>query len=100
MIHRTQDLLGFSAKFDPFAKFHRIMVEQGLVGLQVDPWISCFGEQPGGWFEIEILPVLEAEFEKAVIARLPLKMRHDLLSAPAQRWIVTADMGPQPLGGL
>jgi hypothetical protein len=73
-----------------------VAIEEGLVGGGIDVGISGEGEEPGGFFDIEILSLIQAKREKPVVGSLAVEVVEDFLDAAAGQGIGAEGVGSQP----
>src|SRR2546421_576049 len=75
------------------------IVQQSLVGLDVNLGILRLRQQPRPLLDIEFLPMLETESQKPIVRRLAIEVRNNLLGAPAQGRVAAQQVRAQPFGG-
>src|SRR5581483_10041030 len=100
IVESAENLVGVAVKIETLAEFTGVAVEEGLVGLDVDVWILRLREQPGGFLEVQVLALLEAEGEKPVVSRPAGEILDDFLGTPAEGGIGAERVRPQPVDGV
>jgi len=83
----------------PLAEFPREGVQQGRVRFHIGVRVMGLRQQPRPLLEIQVLPALQTEGEKAIIRFQAVEVPDDILRPSANQRVATQGMRPQPAAG-
>src|SRR6185503_9932135 len=97
MICGADDVLDISGEIDALVKYGSKRIEQRFVSREIDVGILRLRQQPGAFFQRQVLTPAGAECHESVVRRFAAEKIDDFLHAPAKQCLVAQSIGSKPV---